>query len=292
MKQLFLLVVILLSVVVIIAPTGEVKAERVIVDGAFQSFERGYMIWQGGTGTVWVLSNSGLVLSFPESVYGGLPDNPIADTSPDGLVYPVSGFGRVWGNFRSARNLLGWGLEEEYAYSLTVETSNNGTVRQLDFPDGRDIRIIGNRWSFVRNTPLPVSDIPHWNRIPTTFQTFEGGYMMWWSDTGSIWVLYNTGESEYFSSQRYGGLSENPVWASAPSGRFKPIQGFGKVWGHFPHVRNRLGWGLEQVHAYIMDFQRYTSIGSSPNGYVYFRISFPDNRLVYLSDHKTWRFVN
>ena len=291
MKKLVILMV-LFALVGVVAPPRDASAARRTVNGAFQTFEHGYMIWFGDTGEILVLANSGALMRFPESVYAGLPDNPQPDTSPDGLVYPVSGFGRVWGNFANARNILGWGREEEFAYSTTLEIAADGSETILSIPDGRDIRVRQYDWSFVRTTPRSVSEIPVTAQIPITYQAFEGGYMMWWSSTGSIWVLYNDGQSEYFSSQRYGGLSENPIQARAPYGRFVPIQGFGKVWGHFPHVRNRLGWGTGWVYAHLMDFERFIVNPSTFYGLVYFRISFPTGREVVMTDRNTWHFVD
>lgn len=290
MKNLILLTVMLLSIVLVGAPQ-HATAESIVVDGAFQSFERGYMIWHGDTGEILVLSNSGILLRFAESSYAGLSDNPIPDTS-GALVYPVSGFGRVWGNNANVRNLLGWGLEEEYAINLALDVSSSGVVTGLTLPDGRDVELSGNRWSFVRTTPRSVSDIPVTADIPITYEVFEGGYMMWWSNTGSIWVLYNNGQTEHFPSTRYGGFSDYSHTVGAPAGRYIPPQGFGKVWSYFPHVRNRLGWATTWVDAFPMHFERVIINPSSFYGLVYFRISFPGGREVIMTDRNTWYFVD
>ncbi|MBZ0277679.1 MAG: zf-HC2 domain-containing protein, partial [Anaerolineae bacterium] len=95
--------------------------QRGSISAAFQPFERGFMVWRGDTGAVIVLVGDGRVLNYPESSYIGYPDNPVTDSPPVGRVKPISGFGRVWGNVETVRNLLGWGLETEQGYSMTLQ---------------------------------------------------------------------------------------------------------------------------------------------------------------------------
>lgn len=130
----------------------------------------------------------------------------------------------------------------------------------------------------------PASGTPVPTVVAATFQTFEGGYMLWLSNTGWIWVLDNNGVVTGFVPASYGYLPENPIIDAPPFGRFKPIQGFGKVWGHFPAIRSRMGWATEWVRSYVMTMQQ-----SAPGQY---RISFPDGRFAIVRETGTWNFTN
>ena len=91
---------------------------------AFQEFERGYTIWREDTGEVMVLATSThQVYRFPEATYDYLPENPVLDQPPYGLVKPIRGFGRVWGNFPYIRSYLGWGTNSEFGYTANFISS-------------------------------------------------------------------------------------------------------------------------------------------------------------------------
>lgn len=87
---------------------------------------------------------------------------------------------------------------------------------------------------------VPNTSVTVW----TTFQEFEGGQMIWRSDTGLIWVLAHDGRAQTFPTLLYGWLPDNPVREAAPPGRNLPVNGFGKVWGHYPTARVAMGWAL------------------------------------------------
>lgn len=60
------------------------------------------------------------------------------------------------------------------------------------------------------------------------WQPFQGGVMMWWSDTRQIWVMFNNGGFVWVFPDTWAGEALAPV---APSpGMFTPERGFGKVW--------------------------------------------------------------
>jgi hypothetical protein len=77
--------------------------------------------------------------------------------------------------------------------------------------------------------------------VKATAQPFEGGLMIWRSDTALIWVLGNNGRVLTYPSSSYGRLPDNPIFGNPPS-RLRPIFGFGQVWGNFKRVRDLLGW--------------------------------------------------
>lgn len=105
------------------------------------------------------------------------------------------------------------------------------------------------------------------------FQPFEFGSMVWLGNSGAIYVLYNDGSAEYMPEAVYAGLPENTI--TAPD-RLAPIRGFGRVWGNFEWVRNRLGWATAAESGYTATFQGvlvapdptyvYTVLFTLPNG--------------------------
>ncbi len=114
---------------------------------AFQWYERGFMIWRADTGSVivfWGGHTGGRWTEFPEDQYGPLPDNTLTDPPP-GLVVPVRGFGRVWGNFDYVRDQVGWATAPEEAYTLFAQ-SLGGTPLTFLLPDGRTVEITRGYW--------------------------------------------------------------------------------------------------------------------------------------------------
>ena len=110
--------------------------QTVHVGAAFQPYQNGFMIWRGDTGDIFVFfgSGRGSYALYPGSVTGTLPDNPLAG-QPAGLVRPINGFGRVWGNTESVRTALGWAIAPEQGYQATV-TLAQGTPLSITRLDG------------------------------------------------------------------------------------------------------------------------------------------------------------
>ena len=90
-------------------------------DIAYQAFEHGFMIWTGYDNQIWAFTNGGQVYFYPSGTYSALPDNPITDEPPADRVKPTSGFGRVWGNFETVRETLGWAIGGEQGYHAIVQ---------------------------------------------------------------------------------------------------------------------------------------------------------------------------
>ena len=125
----------------------------IVTAAAFQSFQSGYMVWIGSDDQIYVFygTNGGFYNSFPLNSYGSLPENPFTDLAPSGLVKPIRGFGRVWGNFTFVRQNLGWGLQLEQGYTATFTTlvayPYNQSQLRLTLPDGHTINTLGSTWS-------------------------------------------------------------------------------------------------------------------------------------------------
>jgi hypothetical protein len=115
--------------------------------GVFQQYQRGFMIWRADTGMVMAFFDTTHKSAFiRQSGYQGFPDNPFSDV-PSGLVKPVNGFGRVWGNIQYIRDQLGWATGPEQQYQLTARILGTGPI-SFTLPDGRVVTVTAlNQWS-------------------------------------------------------------------------------------------------------------------------------------------------
>jgi hypothetical protein len=127
---------------------GEVKTDY--SRAAFQRYERGFMIWRADTGEVMVFwgDQAGQVNFLPERAYGWLPDNPVTQATPPDRVRPINGFGRVWGNFQTIRDQLGWAVGHEEAYTTVIQSFTATGSGSFTIPDGRILYVTGTSWSF------------------------------------------------------------------------------------------------------------------------------------------------
>lgn len=259
-----------------VPPQGEVTGSFVI-PVTYQQFEKGFMIWRTDTSDVWVYvgSTSGRVTRYPARSYAGLPDNPVVGTPPTGRLRPILGFGKVWGNFPSVRASLGWALSPEQAYVMYYSPV---TTTQFYFTllDGRNAVTNGSAWGlYTGSLPPGMPGGPSTVTVSAAFQPFETGFLLWRADTGRIVIFTQTYVAEY-SVTDYGPLPNNPVTDTPPAGRFKPINGFGKVWGNYAEARNALGWGLAAEQGYQATFKynptTYATCVNLPNGQF---VSFP-----------------
>jgi hypothetical protein len=295
MKSYGRLILITSFILSLLPITHPAAAQSITTLAVYQPFEHGLMIWREDTGEIWVLVESSWQAGwFAEASYADLPDNPVADTPPSGLLSPTNGFGRIWGNHPSFRYQLGWATEPEVSYTAEFAPAppTAGGLPQLfrvNLPDGRFVFMHSDlTWQYPG--PRPIPSLPATTIFPAAYQQFENGFMLYWSETGSIWVLEDSGRSHLFVSGDYGALSDNPVTEAAPAGKMNPILGFGKVWGHFPEVRQALGWAVQPEQGYLMSFVRIVSFGSINGSALGFVVSMPDGRRLILRDNSTWHF--
>lgn len=126
-------------------------AQQASVQAAYQPYQNGFMLWRQDTGDVWVFSGSS-VLKYAEAAYGPLPDNPVTDAPPQGMVRPISGFGRVWGNFENVRSLVGWATAPEQGYTMTVQFTAAPVITNyfyMTLPDSRVVKVFDDlTWAF------------------------------------------------------------------------------------------------------------------------------------------------
>jgi hypothetical protein len=118
-----------------------------------------------------------------------------------------------------------------------------------------------------------------------SYQRYENGFMIWLAFSGDIHVFYgqDNGTLATYPARMYGRLPDNPFF-NVPSGRVRPILGFGKVWGNFQEVRDRLGWALAPERGYIAR----TAVRYGVRGFL---ITTPDGSEVGTIG-SSWRFSN
>jgi hypothetical protein len=120
-------------------PTGNATS----ITGAYQPFERGFMVWASDNEEILAFVAGGDVFAYTDEWRGEPLD--IDDDPPPGLVQPVRGFGLVWAGDPQLRAALGWALTEESGFELVkqqidLKSSRYGAVtgaRYLQLPDGR-----------------------------------------------------------------------------------------------------------------------------------------------------------
>lgn len=110
------------------------------------------------------------------------------------------------------------------------------------------------------------------------YQSFEGGLMIWRSDTRQVYGLLNNG-SAFLTTEASDGT---PVsWGEAtPAGRFLPQNGFGLVWTTSDSIRLNLGWGTAPEEGYSGWFQRGVN---GPLHVTY--LNTPDGRIIRFTDN-------
>jgi hypothetical protein len=122
----------------------------------------------------------------------------------------------------------------------------NGTVGYA--PEGRGTTY----WVYPMVVKVPIT-------TPAAYQAFENGYMIWRYDAGSINVFIGKDGGQTYSFYRnryYAALPDNPITAAPPAGLFKPINGFGKLWGNVASLRQQLGWAVGPEQSYMLTISR------------------------------------
>ncbi len=258
----------------------QAQNSAVIIHGSIEAFEGGYMLWRSDSSDAWVLYESGDFQHFRASDYGNLPNNPTNDIPPNDLVRPRLGFGKIWGNDSIIRLRLGWALDDETYYTMRWETvpfADGRSGFRVTLPDNQKVILHSNStWTFTTpDEPQPST----YARL--AYQEFQRGIMLYFGHTGDIWVLYDDGQLTYVSSHTYGSLYPDPASPNPPLGFQRPILGFGKVWGHFQAIYNRIGWATAGELTYSTPFELAYAPGTSGIT-LSFILNLPDHRRVRL----------
>lgn len=87
---------------------------------------------------------------------------------------------------------------------------------------------------------VPCPDAPP-HTVTAAWQSFQGGYMIWFSDTYKIWVMTREDHQIQVFNDTYREGEAQPT-ATAPNGLLVPIRGFGKIWLALGGAESALGW--------------------------------------------------
>ncbi|MBZ0278071.1 MAG: LysM peptidoglycan-binding domain-containing protein [Anaerolineae bacterium] len=156
-------------------PPGGGTSRQFTTGSTFQQYENGFMVWRADNGEirVYVGALAGDAVSigdmsvYAARQYAGLPSRAL--TPPPGRIAPILGFGKVWGNFPTVQQQLGWAISPEQSHTMTVQV-NNGVVGGFTIPGGRWVSYYqGNRWTVNRSIPptLPPPPPPNPTIVPT-----------------------------------------------------------------------------------------------------------------------------
>lgn len=282
-------------------PAAEATVPENVVTSTvvIQAYERGHMIWREDTEEIYVLVgvDQGRFRHFPLDVYEFWAENPVWEATPAGLVRPAYGFGRVWGHEGAVRDDLGWATSPEISYQAEIDevilTASGIRQLQITLDDGEMILLSGTgEWTFkVDSRAGALPTLPERMRFPAAWQSFEGGVMMYWHETGDIFVIYHDGTFDQYPAVSYGRLSNYYEAAIAPAGYVTPVLGFGKVWHYFPEVRAGLGWGERGEQTYVMNFERVSRVGTVAGSRFGFKVSAIGGYELILWDSGYWQVV-
>jgi hypothetical protein len=130
--------------------------------------------------------------------------------------------------------------------------------------------------------------------VSAAYQRFEGGTMIWRSDTGEVIVLFEdggfqTGQEVHYPPENYSGQPDPLPSEMPPLDRVIPSSGFGKVWANFPGVRDRLGWALAPEQPYTAQAQS-VAIYRDPQPAFATYLTLPDGHIVGLG-FGTWQII-
>lgn len=111
----------------------------------YQDYDNGMMIWRADTGMITVFFDDGSLRHYPLTYYAYLADVPADIDVPEGKIRPTNGFGRVWAYLDDVRERLGWAVDTETGYNLTITTLDSGEI-EYNNPEGGKIIVTGGTW--------------------------------------------------------------------------------------------------------------------------------------------------
>lgn len=125
--------------------------------GAMERFEHGIMIWLSSPDRVYALYSDGKNPAWEfwsDYFVEGQPETDPKLTAPAGLFQPIRGFGLIWRQHSTARQRLGWAIEQEYEIPgiLQCDTAPKYNTCYLG-GSGDSVYVLyaeGSRWSTWR----------------------------------------------------------------------------------------------------------------------------------------------
>jgi hypothetical protein len=289
-----------------------------VIDVQIQAFENGWMLWRKDTDTVLVLIGDGSMATITfDAAYPVPTGTPLPPLPPEHPALSIP-FDVVWNWYPEIRAQIGWPTSPARQYSATV-FGEVMLGSGITLPDGRTVNLsYGGSWFMVGKTSgsWSISGLPiAWNTpsyptltptitptpvlVEAVYQPFENGFMIAINNSGCAFIyVYSPDKttegiliprdilatpdigSSYHYCQEFEALPDNPITKAPPSELINPSGAFGRIWGYFSDVRERLGYATEPA-------QRYTSrIPSAPSTYgggPFFipQLSLPDGRVLW-----------
>jgi hypothetical protein len=127
--------------------TTECPSPSTSSTGAYQLFDRGFMVWNQGSVSMMVFYNDGTMAQFADTWNGA--EYTIDGTPPAGKYAPERGFGYLWTTQPSVRSSLGWGAAPEVNHTVVQQATISGGATYITLPEGRVVRFGAGRWEFV-----------------------------------------------------------------------------------------------------------------------------------------------
>jgi hypothetical protein len=173
--------------------------------------------------------------------------------APSGsLVLPVSDQERLWHEF----TLI--------AYNTAGDSTSNSINVYIRCPFTYFFDMEAERYRYdCPAGPMVSSDAAE--------QYFEGGRMIWVGAEKRIYALLNDGGLYAYADTWTADQPDVDPGITPPSGRYKPVRGFGKVWGADPYIRSRLGWAMGPEQGYQAQVQHTWNCCASPHDEFYLR---------------------
>lgn len=134
-------------------------------------------------------------------------------------------------------------------------------------------------YAFFFNNPTSdvCPDAP--SVVQAAFQRYNGGFMLWFGDSGSVIVFFSDGHYAIFPQSSYAGYPDAAP-ETPPVGLVMPVNGFGRVWAHLSDysgvpIRTQLGWANVPESGY-----QATRQVAGRTSHVHTYVSLPDGRIL------------
>ena len=131
----------------------QITPEAWEVQTAYQPFQHGAMLWSNKIGwydqpVIYVMFSNGSYQRFDDTFNASVDPESGGETPPSGLYEPIRGFGKVWRNNPSVRNVLGWATAPENGGPGRFQIMEGGEIIWLSETNNTYIfdRVGGNTW--------------------------------------------------------------------------------------------------------------------------------------------------
>jgi len=99
------------------------------LQGAYQAFDNGFMLWRADTVEIYVFFNKGTFWKiYRDTWVSGMPETVCNATSPDGREEPTRGFGKVWCDNQDVRDNLGFPTSDITGNAMHLQSFEEGWI--------------------------------------------------------------------------------------------------------------------------------------------------------------------